>query len=66
MLYHLALCVFHQAVFLQLMLNQRYGQPGAVHRHVDLLQDIWKRTDMVLVSMGDHESLYLVDVLLQI
>ena len=48
------------------MLNQRNGQLGTVYRHVNLLQDIRKGADMVLMSMGNHKALYLVNVLLQI
>ena len=53
-------------MLLQLMLDEGNGQAGAVYRYIHLLEDIGKGADVVLMSMGDHKALYLVNVLLQI
>ena len=66
MLHHLALGALHQVVFFQLVLDQSDGQLGAVHRNVDLLQDVRQGADVVLVSVGDHKALHLIDVPFQI
>ena len=66
MLHNLALGILHQPVFLQLVLYQGNGQLGAVYRHVDLLKDIGKGADMVFMSMGNDESLDLLDIVFQI
>ena len=48
------------------MLNESHSQFRSVNRHVDLLQNIGKRADMILMAVGDHKALYLVNILLQI
>ena len=59
----------HQAVesaLTQLSLDECKRQPCSIHRHIDLLQNIWQRTDVVLMSVGDDEALDLRHVALQI
>ncbi len=57
-------CV-HHIVLGQLALNEAHGKPRRVNRHVDLLQYIRDRADVVLVSVGDDESLHLLQVFFQ-
>ena len=45
-----------QIVLLQLALNQANGQSRAVHRHVQLLQKVGHRADVVLMAVGDHHA----------
>ena len=40
-----------EAVFLQLVLDEAQGQPGAVDRNLDLLQQIRHAADMVLMAV---------------
>ena len=45
-----------QVVLLQLALNQPNGQRRAVHRHVQLFQQIGYRANVVLMAVGDHHA----------
>ena len=63
-LYHLSLCALHHVVLFQLVLDERDGQLCAVNGHVDLPQHIGQGPDVVLVAVGDHKALDLVDVVL--
>ena len=56
---HLAL----QPVLAQLGVDQRQGQPGAVHRHVDLLEQVGQRAHVVLVAVGEDDAQHAVLVL---
>ena len=45
----------HQAVLLQLQLDEAGGKAGAVNGHVHLLEHIGDGADVVLVAVGDEE-----------
>ena len=63
---HLALHMVQHVVLFELMLDQTDGQLRGIDRHIDFLQNIGQCADVILMSMGDHKALYLVDVLFQI
>ena len=65
-LYHLSLDGAQHVVLLQLVLNQPDGQLCAVHRRRHVLQHVGKGADVILMSVGDHKALDLVNVVLQI
>ena len=52
-----------KAELLQLVLDQAAGQTGAIHRQADLLQQIGNAANVVLVAVGDEQTLDLVLVL---
>ena len=54
------------AILLQPALQDAQGQPRAINGNINLLQHIRQRTDMVLMTMSQHNSLHLVLVLHQI
>ena len=45
----------HQAVLLQLQLDEARGEPGAVDGHVHLLEHVGDGADVVLMPVGDEE-----------
>ena len=55
-----------QVVLFQLVLDEADGQPGSVDGHVDLLEQVGQRADVVLMAMGDDHALDPVLVLHQI
>ena len=55
-----------QAVFLQLQADQACGKAGAVDGHVDLTQNVRDCADVVLVTMGDKQTLDAALILNQI
>ena len=50
----------------QLVADQRKSQFGGVDRCIYFLQYIWKRTNMILMTMGDHKSFHLGNILFQV
>ena len=50
----------------QLVLYDSHSKPGGIDRNIQFLQYIRQCTYMILVPMGDHESLYLIGMILQI
>ena len=54
------------ARFLQFVLDERNRKRGSVDGHVELLERIRQRADVVLVSVGDHKSFEFCAVLAQI
>ena len=50
----------------ELVLNDAHSQPGGKNGHIDLLQHIGQRADMVLVTVRDHKSLDLIDIFFEI
>ena len=66
MLYHLSLDGAQHVVLLQLVLNQPDGQLCAVHRRRHILQHVGEGADVILMSMGNHKSLDLVNIVFQI
>ena len=65
-LFHGDLGFFQVLVLLQLELDQAGGKGGAVHRHVELPQDVGQGADVVLMGVGQKDAAKLVLVLLQI
>ena len=63
--YRLQLFTAH-AVLLQPSRQNTQRQPRTVNRHVNLLQHIRKRTDMVLMPVGEDDGLNLFAILQQI
>ena len=63
---HLSLHPVQKLVLPQLVLDQPYGQLRGVNRHIDLFEHIGKRTDMILMSMGNNKALHLLNIFLQI
>ena len=53
-------------MLLQLQLDKPGGEPGAVHRHVHLFEDIGDGADVVLVPVGDEKAPDAVPVLHQV
>ncbi len=49
-----------QATLAQLDLGQAQGQPRSEDRHVELLQHVGQRADVVLVAVGQDDALDLV------
>ncbi len=54
------------AVLFQAALQNAQRQARAIDRHVDLLQHIRQRADVILMAMREHDGLDLVFVLQQI
>ena len=52
-----------QAVLLQLVAHQADGQPGGIDRHIELPQQVGQAADVILVAVGDEQSLDAVLVL---
>ena len=65
-LHHFPLRPSGQLMLLQLVLDDAHGEPGGIDGHIDFPEHIGKRPDMVLMAVGDHEALHLVDIVLQI
>ena len=65
-LHHFTLGLLHKIVLGQLVLNNAHGKTGCVDRDINITQHIGQCSDMVLMSVGDDETFYLVDVILQI
>ena len=59
---HLSFHASGQIVFLQLVVDQTDGKLGAIHRRIQLFEDIGKCSDMILVTMGDHKPFYLIHI----
>ena len=55
-----------EPVLLKLVLNQRDREARRVHRHIQILQNVRERADVVLVAVGDDEALHLRPVVLQV
>ena len=55
-----------QTVLLELSLYQTESKTGAVYRHVDLLEEVRQRADVILVAVGYNYSAETVAVLLKI
>ena len=51
-------------MFTKLMLDQSHRQLGCVNRHIHFIFYIRNRTDMILMSVRDYKSLYLVRIFL--
>src|SRR4051795_11006639 len=47
----------------ELDLDESQGQPGSVHRHLEVPQDVRERADMILVTVCDEERLDLAPFL---
>ena len=45
-----------QTVLLELQLDEPGGEPGAVDRDIDLLENIWDGADVVLMAVGDEQA----------
>jgi len=56
-------CLTGKAELLQLVFDQAAGQAGAVHRQAELLQQIGNAANVVLVAVGDEQTLDLILVL---
>ena len=65
-LHHFAFGLLHEIMLCQLVLNDPHGQTGCVDGHIDITQHIGQCSDMILMSMSDDKSLYLIDIILQI
>ena len=67
---HLSVCydlssdVVNISMFTKLMLDQSHRQLGCVNRHIHFIFYIRNRTDMILMSVRDYKSLYLVRIFL--
>ena len=64
MLNHLPLGLIEQIVLAKLVLNKTDGQLGCIDGNIDFLQNIGKSTDVILMSVGDHKALDLLNVVL--
>ena len=64
--HNLSLGRLQHAPLCQFVLNDAHGQPCGKNRHVDLLQHVGQRADVVLVTVGDHKSFYFIDVVFEI
>ena len=53
-------------MFLELVFNQSDRKLCRVDRHIDFLQNIRERSNMILMPMSDHESLHFLNIIFQI
>ena len=65
-LYHVQLHLAQEPVLPELSLHQRQGQLGAVYGNVDLLEQVCKSADVILMTMGQHHAPELVNIPLQV
>ena len=59
----LSLGTAQQIMLFEFILNNSHGQLRRIERKIQFLQYVWKSTDMVLMSMGDHEALHFVNII---
>src|SRR5215831_5866939 len=52
-----------QAMLLKLVLYQSHRKPRAIDGNIEIRQNEWQRTDMVLVTMGEENGFDFVSVL---
>ena len=64
--YHLAPGIICQVVLLELILDNPHSKLGGINGYVDIAEHIRQRADVVFVPMGNHKSLYLLNVVFQI
>ena len=65
-LHYFTLGLLHEIVLGQLVLDNTHGQAGSVDGNINIPQHIRQCSDMILMSVGDDETFYLVDVILQV
>ena len=65
-LHYFTLGLLHEIVLGQLVLDNTHGQAGSVDGNINIPQHIRQCSDMILMSVGDDKTLYLVDIVLQI
>ena len=65
-LYHGKACAAEKPLFRKLHFNKSHAEAGCKNRNIQLLEKIGHRTDMVLVTVGDKKTLYLVPVFLKV
>ena len=63
MLNNLPLGMINQIVLPELILNQSDGQLSGIHRNIYLFQNIRQRSNVILMPMGNHKSLYLLYII---
>ena len=64
--YNVQLCLAQKIMLLELALDKTDGKTGGINGDIHLFQQICKSADVVLMTVGDNDASYLVDVLLNI
>ena len=64
--YNLFLHRLRHHMLFELVFDQAHSKLCCINRSIYFLENIWKRSNMILVSMGDHKASDLINIFLEV